>query len=86
MSLIRRRFLLQNIIRRSRNMGLFGDKDAIVGAALGAGGAFDKNQKTDKAKVMGAAMGASLVSGKKWTVEDTIKLNAAIRHMDAKKK
>ena len=29
-------------------MELFGDKDAVVGAALGAGGAFDKNKKTDK--------------------------------------
>lgn len=28
-------------------MGIFGDKDSIVGAALGVGGAFDKNRKTD---------------------------------------
>lgn len=26
-------------------MGIFGDKDSIVGAALGVGGAFDKNRK-----------------------------------------
>ena len=32
-------------------MGIFGDKDSIVGAALGVGGAFDKNRKTDSATV-----------------------------------
>ena len=51
-------------------MGLFGDKDAIVGAALGAGGAFDRDKKIDKGAVFGAAMGASIGSGKKWTLED----------------
>lgn len=44
-------------------MGLFGDKDAIVGAALGVGGAFDKNKKIDKAAVYGTALGASIGSG-----------------------
>lgn len=63
-------------------MGLFGDKDAIVGAALGAGGAFDKNKKTDPAAVFGIAMGASIVSGKKWTFEDSLKLGATIASMD----
>lgn len=67
-------------------MGLFGDKDAIVGAALGAGGAFDKNRETDKAAVFGAAIGASLGSGKKWTFEDSLKLNAAIHYNDSRKK
>ena len=46
-------------------MGIFGDKDSIVGAALGVGGAFDKNRKTDSATVFGAALGASIGSGKK---------------------
>ena len=55
-------------------MGIFGDKDSIVGAALGVGGAFDKNRKTDSATVFGAALGASIGSGKKWTMEDSIKL------------
>ncbi len=32
-------------------MGLFGDQDAIVETALGAGGAFDKNKETDLAAV-----------------------------------
>lgn len=67
-------------------MGLFGDKDAIFGVALGAGGAFDKNKKTDSAAVFGAALGASLGSGKKWTMEDSLKLGAAIHYMDSKKK
>jgi len=67
-------------------MGLFGDKDAIVGAALGAGGAFDEDRETDKAAVFGAAIGASLGSGKKWTFEDSLKLNAAIHYNDSRKK
>lgn len=66
-------------------MGLFGDKDAIVGAALGAGGAFDKNKKTDTAAVFGAAMGASIGSGKKWTFEDSMKLGATIASVYSKK-
>lgn len=67
-------------------MGLFGDKDAIVGAALGAGGAFDKNRKTDSAAVFGAALGASIGSGKKWTFEDSVKLGATIASLDSAKK
>lgn len=67
-------------------MGLFGDKDGIIGAALGAGGAFGDSRKTDKAAVFGAAFGASLGSGKKWTFEDSLKLNAAIHHNDSRKK
>ena len=66
-------------------MGLFGDKDAIVGAALGAGGAFDKNKKTDTAAVFGAALGASIGSGKKWTIEDSLKLSATVARMENKK-
>lgn len=58
-------------------MGLFGDKDAIVGAALGAGGAFDKDKKIDKGAVFGAALGASIGSGKKWTLEDSLKLGGS---------
>ncbi|MDD4370697.1 MAG: hypothetical protein PHD56_06470 [Anaerostipes sp.] len=67
-------------------MGLFGDKDAIVGAALGVGGAFDKNRETDSATVFGAALGASLGSGKKWTFEDSLKLGAAINYTNSRKK
>ena len=66
-------------------MGLFGDKDAIVGAALGAGGAFNKGKKIDKGAVFGAAMGASIASGKKWTLEDSLKLGAVVASMDDKK-
>lgn len=68
-------------------MGLFGDKDAIFGAALGVGGAFDNNKKEiDKAAVFGTALGASIASGKKWTLEDSLKLSAAVAAMDSQKK
>lgn len=67
-------------------MGLFGDKDAIVGAALGVGGAFDKNNKTDMAAVFGTALGASIVSGKKWTLEDSLKLSATVAGLENSKK
>lgn len=67
-------------------MGLFGDKDAIVGAALDAGGAFDKNKKIDKGAVFGAAMGASIGSGKKWTMEDSLKLGAVVASMEDREK
>lgn len=67
------------------SMGLFGDKDAIVGAALGAGGAFDKDKKTDPAAVFGTALGASIGLGKKWTFEDSIKLGATIASLDSRK-
>lgn len=67
-------------------MGLFGDKDAIVGAALGVGGAFDKNRKTDSAAVFGAALGASIGSGKKWSFEDSVKLGATIASLDSARK
>ncbi len=67
-------------------MGIFGNKDAIVGAALGVGGAFDRNKKTDSVAVFGAALGASIGSGKKWTFEDSIKLGATIASLDSTKK
>ena len=67
-------------------MGIFGNKDSIVGAALGVGGAFDKDRKTDSAAVFGAALGASIGSGKKWTMEESIKLGAAINASNAWKK
>lgn len=67
-------------------MGLFGDKDAIVGAALGAGGAFDRDKKIDKGAVFGAAMGASIGSEKKWTLEDSLKLGAVVASMEDKGK
>lgn len=63
-------------------MGLFGDKDAIVGAALGVGGAFDGDKKIDKEAVFGVALGASIGSGKKWTLEDSLKLGAVIASME----
>lgn len=52
---IENQFTLENIIMEVEIMGLFGDKDVIVGAALGAGGAFDEDRETDKAAVFGAA-------------------------------
>ncbi len=67
-------------------MGLFGDKDAIVGAALGVGGAFDKDKKIDKGAVFGTALGASIVSGKKWTLEDSLKLGAVVASMEDREK
>lgn len=66
-------------------MGLFGDKDGIVGVALGVGGAFDNNKKTDMAAVFGTALGASIASGKKWTLEDSIKLGVAAASLDSTK-
>ena len=71
--------------RKGAVVGLFGDKDAIVGAALGAGGAFEKNKKTDTAAVFGAALGASIGSGKKWTMEDSLKLGTTIARMEKNK-
>ena len=62
-------------------MGFFGNKNGIVGAALGASGAFDKNKKTDKAAAFGAAIG----SGKQWTFEDSLKLGATINALDSMK-
>lgn len=66
-------------------MGLFGDKNAIVGAALGVGGAFDKDKKTDPAAVFGTAIGASIGSGKKWTFDDSMKLSATLASLDDNK-
>lgn len=66
-------------------MGFFGNKNGIIGAALGVSGAFDKNKKTDKAAAFGAAIGASIGSGKKWTFEDSLKLGAAINALDSMK-
>lgn len=54
-------------------MGLFGDKDAIVYGALGAGGAFDKDKKSDPATVFGAALGASVAEKKDWTSEKCLR-------------
>lgn len=67
-------------------MGLFGDEGAIVGAALGAGGAFDENRKTDSAAVFGAALRSSIGSGKKLTFEDSLKLGVAINSTNSRKK
>ena len=53
-------------------MGLFGDKDTIANAALGASGAFDQDKNTDVGKAFGMAMGMSIASGKTWTLEDSI--------------
>lgn len=43
-------------------------------------------EKTDSATVFGAALGASIGSGKKWTMEDSIKLGTAINASNAWKK
>lgn len=67
-------------------MGLFGNKDAIVGVALGVGGAFDKNRGVDRGAVFGAALGASIGSGKKWTFEDSLKLGATVEMLENRKK
>lgn len=66
-------------------MGFFGNKNGIVGAALGASGAFDKNKKIDRAAAFGVAIGASIGSGKKWTFEDSLKLGATINALDSMK-
>ena len=66
-------------------MGLFYNKNSIIGTALGVSGAFDKNRKTDTAAAFGAALGASLGSGQKWTMEDSFRLGAAINALDAAK-
>ena len=64
-------------------MGLL---DSIIfGVALGVSGAFDKDKKTDTAAAYGAAMGASLGSGRKWTMADSIRLGASINALDSKK-
>ena len=66
-------------------MGFFGNKNRILGAALGASGAFDKNKKTDKAAVFEAAIGATIGSGQKWTFEDSLKLGETINALDSMK-
>lgn len=66
-------------------MGLFDNKNAIFGMALGASGAFDKNRKTDTAAAFGTAHGASIGSGQEWTLEDSVKLSLAISVLDAGK-
>ena len=66
-------------------MGLFDSKSSIIGTALGVSGAFDKSRKTDKAVAFGAALGASIGSGQKWTMADSIRLGAAISALDAAK-
>ena len=66
-------------------MGLFDKKSSIIGAALGVGGAFDKSRKTDTAAAFGAALGASIASGQKWTMEDSLRLGAAISALEASK-
>lgn len=66
-------------------MGLFDSKNSIIETALGIGGAFDKSRKIDTAAAFGAALGASLGSGQKWTMADSLKLGAAISALDAGK-
>lgn len=64
-------------------MGLL--DSVIFGTALGVSGAFDKNRKTDKAAAFGAALGASIGSGRKWTMADSIRLGASINALDSMK-
>ena len=66
-------------------MGLFDSKSSIIGSALGVSGAFDKSRKTDKAAAFGATLGASIGSGQKWTMADSLRLGAAISALDAGK-
>lgn len=66
-------------------MGLFGNKNSIIGTALGVSGAFDKSKKTDRAAAFGAALGASIGSGQKWTMADSIRLGASIKALDSMK-
>lgn len=66
-------------------MGLFDSKSSIIGTALGVSGAFDKSRKTDKAAAFGAALGASIGSGQKWTMADSLRLGATISALDAAK-
>lgn len=66
-------------------MGLFGNKNSIIGAALGVSGAFDKDKKTDRAAAFGVALGASIGSGQKWTMADSLRLGAIINAIDSKK-
>lgn len=66
-------------------MGFFDNKNGIMGAALGASGAFDKNKKTDKVAAFGVAIGASIGSGKQWTFEDSLKLGSTISALDSMK-
>jgi len=66
-------------------MGLFDSKSSIIGTALGVSGAFDKSRKTDKAAAFGAALGASIGSGQKWTLADSLRLGAVISALDATK-
>ena len=66
-------------------MGFFDSKHSTMGAALGVSGAFDKNRKTDKAAAFGAALGASIGSGKEWTMADSLRLAATINALDSAK-
>lgn len=52
---------------------------------LGMGGVFGKNKKTDKVTVFGTALGASAGVGKKWTMEDSLKLSATVARMENNK-
>lgn len=66
-------------------MGLFDNKNEIFGTALGVSGAFDKNRKTDTAAAFGTALGTCIGSGQEWTLEDSLKLGAAISVLDSMK-
>ncbi len=66
-------------------MGLFEGKKSIVAAALGVGGAFNKDKEIDRAAVYGTALGSCLGSGKNWTLEDSIMLEAVIKDIERAK-
>lgn len=53
---------------------------------MGAGGAFDKDKKTNKTAVFGAVIGASIGFGKKWTMEDSLKLSATVAGLENEKR
>jgi hypothetical protein len=66
-------------------MVLFDNKNTIFGMALGVSVAFDENRKTDTAAAFGTAFGASIGSGQEWTMEDSLRLGAAISVLDSMK-
>lgn len=76
---------LKKLEREVKIMGLFDNKSTIMGTALGVSGAFDRSRKTDTAAAFGTALGASIASGQQWTLEDSIRLGAAISALDATK-
>ena len=66
-------------------MSFFDKKDMMIDMALKVSGVFDSSCETDVAAAYGAALGASLGSGQDWTIDDSLRLGAAISALDAMK-